>query len=226
PFTGKQTLSCAKVLACLEYAQWRAYEPPVRRASDDRSAGKNQYRFEGSNTHGRAVPTDPRIRRFHAAAIELPGFFDTHDRGVHGLVLQLRAHVRLRDRRDVHTRGGIAQPGLGVGAGPVCHHVPHHLAVRAAVPGQAGSAGYEDLRRAGRGGDQVNVGNPAVNIAIFAVFVVATLVIVFRVSGKTKTTTGFFAGGRVFTGGQNGMAISADYLSAASFLGIVGAVAL
>jgi len=72
----------------------------------------------------------------------------------------------------------------------------------------------------------VNIGNPAVNISIFAIFVVATLVIVFRVSGKTKTTTGFFAGGRIFSGGQNGMAISGDYLSAASFLGIVGAVAL
>src|SRR5699024_5333143 len=136
-FPRKETLSCTKVLTCLEYAQWRAYKPPVRRASDDRSAGKNQYRFEGSSAHGRAVPTDPGITRFHAAAIELPVLFDTHDRGVHGLVLQLRAHVRLRDRGDVHTRGGIAQPGPGVGPGPVPHHVPHHLAVRAAVPGQA-----------------------------------------------------------------------------------------
>lgn len=72
----------------------------------------------------------------------------------------------------------------------------------------------------------MNIGNPALNISIFVLFVAATLVIVFRVSRNTKTATGFFAGGRVFTGRQNGLAISGDYLSAASFLGIVGAVAL
>ncbi len=72
----------------------------------------------------------------------------------------------------------------------------------------------------------MNVGDPVINISIFLLFVAATLVIVFRMSGKTKTAAGFFAGGRVFSGGQNGLAISGDYLSAASFLGIVGAVAL
>src|SRR5699024_5458604 len=36
----------------------------------------------------------------------------------------------------------------------------------------------------------------------------------------------FYHGGRAFSGRQNGIAIAGDYLSAASFLGIVGAVAL
>jgi cation/acetate symporter len=71
------------------------------------------------------------------------------------------------------------------------------------------------------------VGTPAVNIAIFAFFVVVTLVIAVSVGGKSRsTTTDYYAGGRAFTGRQNGIAIGGDYLSAASFLGIAGAIAL
>lgn len=74
---------------------------------------------------------------------------------------------------------------------------------------------------------EVKLGNPAVNIAIFAVFVVATLTIVIRVStGGRKKASDFYTGGASFDGRQNGLAIAGDYLSAASFLGIVGAVAL
>jgi cation/acetate symporter len=71
-----------------------------------------------------------------------------------------------------------------------------------------------------------DIGNPTVNIVIFALFVVATLAIVFRASRNNKTAADFYAGGRSFTGPQNGIAISGDYLSAASFLGIAGAIAL
>jgi cation/acetate symporter len=71
-----------------------------------------------------------------------------------------------------------------------------------------------------------SVGKPAVNITIFAIFVVATLVIVLRVSRRGAGAAEFYAGGRNFTGPQNGMALSGDYLSAASFLGIAGAVAI
>src|SRR5690625_2638701 len=70
------------------------------------------------------------------------------------------------------------------------------------------------------------VGNPIANIAIFLVFVAITLYAVLRASRKTKTATDFYAGGRSFTGTQNGTAIAGDYLSAASFLGIVGAIAI
>ncbi|MEO3937775.1 cation acetate symporter [Dermatophilaceae bacterium Soc4.6] len=70
------------------------------------------------------------------------------------------------------------------------------------------------------------VGNPAVNITIFAVFVVVTIGIVLRASGSNKTAADYYAGGRAFTGRQNGIAISGDYLSAASFLGIAGAIAI
>ncbi|MBD8058920.1 cation acetate symporter [Cellulomonas sp. JH27-2] len=70
------------------------------------------------------------------------------------------------------------------------------------------------------------IGEPAVNIAIFGVFVLITLVIVFRASRNNKTAADYYAAGRSFTGPQNGTAIAGDYLSAASFLGICGAIAI
>ncbi|MFD4959552.1 cation acetate symporter [Microbacterium sp. NPDC058389] len=69
-------------------------------------------------------------------------------------------------------------------------------------------------------------GNPWLNIGIFALFVAITMVIVFRASRNNKTASDYYAAGRSFTGGQNGAAIAGDYLSAASFLGIVGAIAI
>ena len=70
------------------------------------------------------------------------------------------------------------------------------------------------------------VGNPVANIAIFAVFVVITLFVVIRAGRKKSSAAEFFTGGRAFTGPQNGIAIAGDYLSAASFLGIAGAIAV
>ena len=71
-----------------------------------------------------------------------------------------------------------------------------------------------------------DVGNPLVNILIFAAFVLITLVIVFRASRSNKTAADYYTGGSSFSGAQNGVAISGDYLSAASFLGIAGAIAV
>ncbi|MFC9439846.1 cation acetate symporter [Nocardia sp. NPDC057030] len=70
------------------------------------------------------------------------------------------------------------------------------------------------------------VGNPTANIAIFAVFVAITMVVVVRASRNNATAADFFTGGRGFSGPQNGIAIAGDYLSAASFLGIAGAIAV
>ncbi|KUI38585.1 cation acetate symporter [Mycobacterium sp. GA-2829] len=70
------------------------------------------------------------------------------------------------------------------------------------------------------------IGNPVANMSIFALFVLVTLFIVIRASKKNATATEFFTAGRAFTGPQNGIAISGDYLSAASFLGIAGAIAV
>ncbi|GGT63649.1 solute symporter family protein [Streptomyces purpureus] len=63
-------------------------------------------------------------------------------------------------------------------------------------------------------------------ITLFGAFVVATLFITVWAGRQTKSAADFYAGGRQFTGFQNGLAISGDYMSAASFLGIAGAIAL
>ncbi|MFM6968689.1 MAG: cation acetate symporter [Microbacteriaceae bacterium] len=68
--------------------------------------------------------------------------------------------------------------------------------------------------------------DPVLNISIFAIFVIATLTIVIRASRNNKSAADFYAAGRSFTGPQNGFAIAGDYLSAASFLGIAGAIAV
>lgn len=68
--------------------------------------------------------------------------------------------------------------------------------------------------------------DPVLNIAIFGAFVAVTLFIVIRASRNNKTAADYYAAGRSFTGTQNGFAIAGDYLSAASFLGICGAIAL
>ena len=69
-------------------------------------------------------------------------------------------------------------------------------------------------------------GNPMLNIAIFGAFIVVTLYIVTRAGKTTNESADFYTGGASFSGTQNGLAIAGDYLSAASFLGIVGSIAL
>ncbi|HEY0815306.1 MAG TPA: cation acetate symporter [Pseudonocardia sp.] len=69
------------------------------------------------------------------------------------------------------------------------------------------------------------VGNVLVNVTIFLLFVAGTLVVVYRAGRGNRTTSDYYAAGRAFTGAQNGVAIAGDYLSAASFLGIAGAIA-
>ena len=70
------------------------------------------------------------------------------------------------------------------------------------------------------------LGNVFVNVAIFLTFVAVTLVVVYRAARGNRTAADYYAAGRAFTGAQNGVAIAGDYLSAASFLGIAGAIAL
>ena len=61
---------------------------------------------------------------------------------------------------------------------------------------------------------------------LFLAFVAVTLVIVWR-AGRTNTkASDFYDGGASFSGFQNGLAIAGDYMSAASFLGIAGTIAL
>jgi cation/acetate symporter len=72
----------------------------------------------------------------------------------------------------------------------------------------------------------INGGQRALTIGLFVVFVALTLVITIRASRNNSTAADFYSGGRSLTGPQNGVAIGGDYMSAASFLGIAGIIAL
>src|SRR4051794_39753249 len=184
-------------------------------------------------------PADTRVR---PAALAVPALRLPADRAVPGLVLRLRPALVVRAR--VHGAQALRQHHhrAGARAAAVRLDVRHHDALR--------PLGRPDLRprrrRAGRAGPRApepqrrrrapmststslaaeTVGSPAINISIFLAFVLVTLAIVFRASRNNSTAAEYYAGGRSFTGPQNGIAISGDYLSAASFLGIAGAIAI
>ncbi|OXM13397.1 solute symporter family protein [Paenibacillus herberti] len=61
---------------------------------------------------------------------------------------------------------------------------------------------------------------------LFLLIVLGTLVITYYASKKTNTASEFYTAGGGLTGWQNGLAIAGDYMSAASFLGIAGMIAL
>ena len=72
----------------------------------------------------------------------------------------------------------------------------------------------------------VSGGQQALTSVLFLAFVGVTLAITVWASRQTKTAADFYAGGRSFSAVQNGVAIGGDYMSAASFLGIAGIIAL
>src|SRR5664279_2020720 len=61
-------------------------------------------------------------------------------------------------------------------------------------------------------------------ISMFVIFVGVTLIITKWAAARTKSAADFYTAGGGVTGFQNGLAISGDYMSAASFLGISAAV--
>lgn len=62
---------------------------------------------------------------------------------------------------------------------------------------------------------------------LFLIYIiVCTLIITYWASKRSKTTNRFYIASGSLTGFQNGMAIAGDFISAASFLGIVGMVAI
>ena len=63
-------------------------------------------------------------------------------------------------------------------------------------------------------------------ISMFIIFVGLTLYITYWASKRTKTAKSFYTAGGEITGFQNGLAISGDFMSAASFLGISSLVYL
>src|SRR6478609_9726820 len=205
-------------------------QPPRRWPSEQRGS-----RARG----GRSQRRHAELARVRPAAQQVPQVRLPADRAVPRVVLPLRPAVRLRE-------------GLHGDAGPRQHHVgpdPRPPPVRLDLHDHDGlrPMGRPCLRPRGRspraedGGQAVSallgsaqslvpaattVGNPAINIGIFALFVVVTLAIVIRASRNNRSAAEYYAGGRAFTGRQNGIAIAGDYLSAASFLGIAGAIAI
>jgi cation/acetate symporter len=69
-------------------------------------------------------------------------------------------------------------------------------------------------------------GNQTLTVSLFLVVVAVTLYITWWAGRQNKTAADYYAAGRSFSGVQNGLAISGDYMSAASFLGISGLIAL
>ncbi|MFG2451074.1 cation acetate symporter [Streptomyces sp. M41(2017)] len=64
-------------------------------------------------------------------------------------------------------------------------------------------------------------------LLLFSMFVAVTLAITTWVSrNRHGSAEEFYAGGRLFSPMENGFAISGDYMSAASFLGVTGLIAL
>ena len=71
------------------------------------------------------------------------------------------------------------------------------------------------------------VGEPnAISIGFFLAFIALSLGITIWASRKMRTAEHFYTAGRSVTALQNGLALAGDYMSAASFLGIAGLVAL
>ncbi len=74
---------------------------------------------------------------------------------------------------------------------------------------------------------QTVLGTPTVSAIVFFFMIVAvTLAITYWAAKRTKTSKEFYAAGRSVSAIQNGFALAGDYMSAASFLGISGMVAL
>jgi cation/acetate symporter len=74
---------------------------------------------------------------------------------------------------------------------------------------------------------QTTLGTPTVPAVLFFLLIVAlTLAITYWAARRTRSTSEFYAAGRSISPLQNGLALAGDYMSAASFLGIAGLVAL
>ena len=74
---------------------------------------------------------------------------------------------------------------------------------------------------------ETSLGSPTASaVAFFLVIVALTLAITWWAARRTRSTSEFYAAGRSVSALENGLALAGDYMSAASFLGIAGLVAL
>lgn len=63
-------------------------------------------------------------------------------------------------------------------------------------------------------------------VIFFLAILIGTLAITYSAVKRTTNTNEFYVAGNRLTGMQNGLAIAGDYMSAASFLGVTGSIAL
>src|SRR6188768_3253438 len=74
---------------------------------------------------------------------------------------------------------------------------------------------------------QTTLGSPTLSAVVwFLIIVLLTLAVTYWAARRTRSTRDFYAAGRSVSPLQNGLALAGDYMSAASFLGIAGLVAL
>ena len=74
---------------------------------------------------------------------------------------------------------------------------------------------------------QTTLGTPTLSALVwFLVIVALTMAVTWWAARRTRSTREFYAAGRSVSALQNGLALAGDYMSAASFLGIAGLVAL
>ena len=74
---------------------------------------------------------------------------------------------------------------------------------------------------------QTTLGRPTASATLFFLgIVLLTLAVTWWAARRMRSTTEFYAAGRSVSALQNGLALAGDYMSAASFLGIAGLVAL
>jgi cation/acetate symporter len=64
------------------------------------------------------------------------------------------------------------------------------------------------------------------SLAVFLIFVATTLAITCWAAKRSHGASAYFAAGRQITAWQNGFAVAGDFMSAASFLGVIGLIAL
>jgi cation/acetate symporter len=70
------------------------------------------------------------------------------------------------------------------------------------------------------------VSDQVIALIFFVLIIGLTIGVTIWAAAKNKSTSDHYVAGGKISGWQNGLAISGDYLSAASFLGIAGAIAL
>jgi cation/acetate symporter len=66
----------------------------------------------------------------------------------------------------------------------------------------------------------------SISLAVFLVFVAGTFGITYWAAKRSSGASAYFAAGRRIAAWQNGFAVAGDFMSAASFLGLIGLIAL